>query len=76
MLIVFCKVYIDLNSLLWKDGVSEISGWMPIFDTMHGIRGEIKVMVRVELIEDANQFRQSSCGVHFFSCKSRVCGLH
>ncbi|PIK35970.1 putative C2 domain-containing protein 5 [Apostichopus japonicus] len=65
------KVYIDLNSLLWKDGVSEISGWMPIFDTMHGIRGEIKVMVRVELIEDANQFRQSSCGVHFFS-SSRV----
>lgn len=61
------KVYIDLNSLLWKDGVSEISGWMPIFDTMHGIRGEINVAVRVELIEDANKFRQSSCGVHFFS---------
>ena len=30
------KVYIDLNPLLVKDGAAVISGWFPIYDTMHG----------------------------------------
>ncbi|XP_077991770.1 C2 domain-containing protein 5-like isoform X2 [Glandiceps talaboti] len=65
------KLYIDLNPLLWKDGVVGISGWFPIYDTMHGIRGEINVAIRVELFTDANRFRESSCGVKFF-CSSCV----
>ncbi|XP_070556208.1 C2 domain-containing protein 5-like isoform X2 [Ptychodera flava] len=65
------KLYIDLNPLLWKDGVVGISGWFPIYDTMHGIRGEINVAIRVELFTDANKFRESSCGVKFF-CSSCV----
>lgn len=48
---------------------SIMSGWFPVFDTMHGIRGEVKVTVKVELFSDFNKFRQSSCGVQFFSCK-------
>ena len=46
------KVYIDLNPLLLKadrqtasDGQKQImlSGWLPIFDTMHGVRGEVNI---------------------------------
>ncbi|XP_035219692.1 C2 domain-containing protein 5-like [Stegodyphus dumicola] len=63
------KVYIDLNPLLCKEAGSLLSGWFPIYDTMHGIRGEINVMVRVHLFSDSNKYRESSCGVQFFySC--------
>lgn len=34
-----------------------------------GIRGEINVIVKVELFNDLNRFRQSSCGVKFFCSK-------
>lgn len=47
-----------------------MSGWLPIYDTIHGIRGEINVVVKVELFSDFNKFRQSSCGVQFFFCKN------
>ncbi|XP_042908946.1 C2 domain-containing protein 5 isoform X4 [Parasteatoda tepidariorum] len=60
------KVYIDLNPLLCKEAGSLLSGWFPIYDTMHGIRGEINVMVRVHLFSDSNKYRESSCGVQFF----------
>jgi hypothetical protein len=30
------KIYIDLNPLLARDTASSISGWFPLFDTMHG----------------------------------------
>nr|XP_054772161.1 C2 domain-containing protein 5-like [Lytechinus pictus] len=68
------KVYIDLNPLLWKDSVSDIAGWLPIYDTMHGIRGEIYIIVKVDLIEDVNRFRQSSVGVHFFNSSTMPSG--
>lgn len=32
------KVYIDLNPLLCKEAGSLLSGWFPIYDTMHGNR--------------------------------------
>ena len=62
------KVYIDLNPLLQKDSKHVLSGWFPIYDTMHGIRGEINCIVKVALISDANRYRQSSCGFKFFYC--------
>ena len=43
-----------------------LSGWLPIFDTMHGVRGEVNVQVKVELFSDLNKFRTSSCGVKFY----------
>lgn len=52
---------------------SVMSGWIPVYDTMHGIRGEVNVIVKVELFSDFNRFRQSSCGIHFFCCKFLVC---
>ncbi|XP_076262270.1 C2 domain-containing protein 5 isoform X2 [Rhynchophorus ferrugineus] len=68
------KVYLNLNPLLLpvvgelrdSNFHHEISGWIPVYDTMHGIRGEVNVTVKVELFSDFNRFRQSSCGVHFF----------
>jgi len=46
-----------------------ISGWLPVYDTMHGIRGEVNLIVKVELFSDLNKFRESSCGVKFFFSK-------
>lgn len=46
-----------------------MTGWLPVFDTMHGIRGEVNIVVKVELFLDFNKFRQSSCGITFFYCK-------
>ncbi|XP_029008789.1 C2 domain-containing protein 5 isoform X7 [Betta splendens] len=60
------KVYIDIDPLLYSEAASVISGWFPIYDTIHGIRGEINILVKVELFNDLNRFRQSSCGVKFF----------
>lgn len=48
---------------------SIMSGWIPVYDTMHGIRGEVNITVKVDLFSDTNKFRQSSCGVQFFCCK-------
>lgn len=51
---------------------SIMSGWFPVYDTMHGIRGEVNITVKVELFSDFNKFRQSSCGVQFFCCKLQI----
>ncbi|XP_017569690.1 C2 domain-containing protein 5 isoform X15 [Pygocentrus nattereri] len=64
------KVYIDIDPLLSSEAATVISGWFPIYDTIHGIRGEINVLVKVELFNDLNRFRQSSCGVKFFCTTS------
>lgn len=74
------KVNISLNPLLLpsldasiqpKSGKGSVmSGWLPVYDTMHGIRGEINIIVKVDLFSDVNKFRQSSCGVQFFHCES------
>lgn len=37
---------IDLSNLLLSD-VSEIAGWFPIYDTMRGVRGELKLSVSI-----------------------------
>jgi len=60
------KVNISLGPLLTQDPPGSIDGWFPIYDTMHGIRGEVKVTVKVDFFVDSNKFRQSSCGVQFF----------
>ncbi|CAG0885037.1 unnamed protein product [Darwinula stevensoni] len=77
------KVYIDLNplllpsisqdSFLMRDHVGlssgglKMAGWIPVYDTMHGIRGEVNIIVKVDLFSDFNKYRTSSCGVQFFS---------
>ncbi|KAG8328685.1 C2 domain-containing protein 5, partial [Homalodisca vitripennis] len=61
------------NSL---SGGNTMSGWFPVYDTMHGIRGEVNVIVKVELFSDFNKFRQSSCGVQFFNSSTIPHGYH
>lgn len=53
-----------------------MSGWIPVFDTMHGIRGEVNLIVKVDLFSDVNKFRQSSCGVQFFHCKGPLTHIY
>lgn len=40
-----------------------------LFHLSTGIRGEVKVNVKVDYFIDSNKFRQSSCGVQFFYSK-------
>ncbi|XP_071639283.1 C2 domain-containing protein 5 isoform X1 [Temnothorax longispinosus] len=55
---------------------SVMTGWIPVFDTMHGIRGEVNIIIKVELFSDFNKFRQSSCGVQFFYSPNIPYGYH
>ncbi|XP_046602005.1 uncharacterized protein LOC107220856 isoform X1 [Neodiprion lecontei] len=55
---------------------SVMNGWIPVYDTMHGIRGEVNIIVKVELFSDFNKFRQSSCGVQFFCSPIIPHGYH
>ncbi|XP_046986821.1 C2 domain-containing protein 5 isoform X3 [Schistocerca americana] len=57
-------------------GGATMAGWIPVFDTMHGIRGEVNIIVKVELFSDFNKFRQSSCGVQFFCSPVIPQGYH
>jgi len=52
------------NSVFASDAASHFSCFLLI-----GIRGEINVVVKVDLFNDLNRFRQSSCGVKFFCSK-------
>ena len=75
-------VYIDLNPLIMRTSSTThersaaerdslvIQGWFPLFDTLHGIRGALKVTVKLQFIGNDNPFRDSSAGVHFFSTSS------
>ncbi|CRK86205.1 CLUMA_CG000139, isoform B [Clunio marinus] len=71
------KVSLNLSPLLLQKDISRgMNGWIPIYDTMNGIRGEINFIVKVELFSDSNKFRQSSCGVQFFHSNTIPYGYH
>jgi hypothetical protein len=44
-------------------GVTTIEGWLPLYDTLQGVRGEVLVSIKLNLIGDVNPFRDSSAGV-------------
>nr|CDS15592.1 C2 calcium dependent membrane targeting [Echinococcus granulosus] len=64
------RVYVDLTPLLQTEQKRTLNGWFPLYDTMHGIRGEINLAVRVDLFSDACRQRFSSLGVRFFFSSS------
>ncbi|KAK3931805.1 C2 domain-containing protein 5 [Frankliniella fusca] len=70
------NVRIESNAPASANSGSVMSGWIPVYDTMHGIRGEVHVIVKVELFSDFNRFRQSSCGVLFFCSSVIPYGYH
>lgn len=65
-----------MNTNAGSQGGSVMTGWIPVYDTMHGIRGEVNIIVKVELFSDFNKFRQSSCGVQFFYSPNIPHGYH
>ncbi|VDD82921.1 unnamed protein product [Mesocestoides corti] len=60
------RVYFNLMPLFQMDQKRSLSGWFPLYDTMHGIRGEIKLAVRVDVLSDTYRQNFSSLGVKFF----------
>ncbi|XP_066911798.1 C2 domain-containing protein 5-like [Clytia hemisphaerica] len=61
------KVTINLDTNIVQNGTKEMSGYYPIYDTLHGIRGYVKLKIRTQFFIDANKYRQTSCGIKFFS---------
>ena len=52
-------VVIDLNTMIMRSDFSNSSGtifdgWMPIYDTIYGIRGELYIVVSMEVTGDKN----------------------
>lgn len=81
---VIGRVYVPLGPLMVGDTQtrpSAMDGWFPIYDTLRGARGEVRVIVKLEVLMDANRYRQSSAGVRFCALNSlpdnyRVARLH
>ncbi|KAJ3037922.1 hypothetical protein HDV00_001200 [Rhizophlyctis rosea] len=69
-------VYVDLDPLLTWDSQAQISGWIPIFDTLRGIRGEINCQIKLQFFGDINPFKDSSAGVQFFNLSSLPSTFH
>eukprot|EP01038_Epipyxis_sp_PR26KG_P009930 gene9930-13358_t len=69
-------VYIDLNPLIMRTTTLDsekdliIHGWLPLFDTLRGVRGALLVSVKLQFIGNENAFRDSSAGVQFFSAST------
>ncbi|KAJ1930899.1 hypothetical protein GGF37_007571, partial [Kickxella alabastrina] len=47
-----------------------LGGWFPIYDTMWGIRGELKCQIILQYFGDVNPFNNSSAGIQVFSTPS------
>ena len=52
-------VVVDLNTMLMRSDISNsldilFDGWMPIYDTIDGIRGELNIAISMELKGDKN----------------------
>jgi len=68
-------VYVDLNPLIMRtahgtDKDLIIQGWFPLYDTTKGVRGSLKIVVKLQFIGNDNRFRDSSAGVQFFTASS------
>lgn len=59
------SIFIDPN--VFDDIVDEMQGWLPLFDSLNGIRGELYVVVKFQILENLNPFRDSSALVTFYS---------
>jgi hypothetical protein len=46
------------------------------FDTLHGIRGELNLQIRLQFFGDMNPFKDSSAGVQFFTSDTVPPHLH
>ena len=67
--------YVDLNPLIMRTAHTNdkdlvIQGWFPLFDTVKGIRGSLRAVIKLQFIGNDNPLRDSSAGVQFFSASS------
>jgi hypothetical protein len=65
-------ICLDLNSLIALEQVSKnqepiMEGWFPIYDTMKGVRGDLRLQVKLHWFEDVNRFKESSAGILFIT---------
>jgi hypothetical protein len=63
-------VLVDLSCLLKDDAPRKIKGWFPLYDTLNGIRGRIRLSIKVQFFGDVNPFKDSAAGVHIFHSSS------
>ena len=47
-----------------------IDGWFPIYDPLEGVRGELRLSIKLNFIDNINPFRDSSAGVQLFPFSS------
>jgi hypothetical protein len=60
------RVYLSLASLINPlSGTIPLEGWFPIYDTLHGVRGEIQIKASIEVIKDHH--KRSSNEILFFT---------
>lgn len=59
------SVTIDLNTMIMRSNDVDsqgviFEGWMPIYDTLEGIRGELYVQISLDVIGDKNVVIESA----------------
>eukprot|EP01094_Clydonella_sp_ATCC50884_P010663 TRINITY_DN2046_c0_g1_i2.p1 TRINITY_DN2046_c0_g1~~TRINITY_DN2046_c0_g1_i2.p1 ORF type:complete len:964 (+),score=215.00 TRINITY_DN2046_c0_g1_i2:36-2927(+) len=59
-------VLVQLHPLL-RGKIRAIDGWFPVFDCLKGIRGWLRVCIRVDLIDNVSQFANTDFSVRIFS---------
>ncbi|KAH3763494.1 hypothetical protein Pelo_4678 [Pelomyxa schiedti] len=64
---VIGTVYLDLTPLL-VPLPKRLGGWFPIYDTLRGVRGELQVEAKLNVIRNTNPFSDTSTSVRFFAC--------
>ena len=71
-------VYIDTSNLLLRcingsDTTPHLEGWFPIYDTLEGVRGELRVDIKLDkYVRDANPSNIAKAGVVHFLAVSRL----
>eukprot|EP00003_Mantamonas_plastica_P031402 TRINITY_DN8149_c0_g1_i4.p2 TRINITY_DN8149_c0_g1~~TRINITY_DN8149_c0_g1_i4.p2 ORF type:complete len:255 (-),score=64.85 TRINITY_DN8149_c0_g1_i4:355-1119(-) len=63
---VIGMVYVDLNCILMGEG-NQFAGWLPIYDSLKGIRGYLNIVLKLKFVQDNNPFKDLSAGVQFLS---------
>ena len=48
-------------------GPSKIAGWFPIYDTLRGFCGQLRIKASIDFFGDTNPFKDSSAGILFYS---------
>ena len=60
-------VRVDMSPCMDSDDHAEIQGWFPIWDTLRGLSGELRIRLRLEHIIDRNKYDGSVSGIKFFA---------